>query len=164
MGRREIEDRLFPDFEALVGALGMGLELLDVELASENKASVLRVTVYKRDGVTLDDCATVQQAVSDRLDEIDPIPGSYTLEVSSPGLDRTLRRDKEFTIYQGEFCQANLFAPVEGKRVYQGTLVGLVKDDSGADAVAIDTGEGRVLLARTNVSKVKLLFDERKDL
>lgn len=162
MGRREIEDRLFPDFARLVQS--MGLELLDVEITSGNRASVLRATIYRPEGVTLDDCASVQNALSDRLDETDPIPGSYTLEVSSPGLERTLRRDKEFVIFKGMLCQANLFSPVNGKRVFQGQLIGLEKDGTGKESVALDTADGVVRLQRANVSKVMLMYREDQDL
>jgi len=162
VGRREIEDKLFLDFEPIVVRLGP--QLLDVELTAENKTSVLRVTIYRPDMVTLDDCAEVQKALSDRLDETDPISGSYTLELSSPGLERTLRREKEFEIYRGRPCQVNLFAPVGGKRVFQGALAGLERDGSGKESVAVDTDGGRVLLDRANVSKVKLVYDGKADL
>lgn len=162
VGRREIEDRLFQDFEPLVGS--MGLELLDVELTSENRVSVLRATIYKAEGISLDDCAGVQNALSDRLDASDPISGSYTLEVSSPGLERSLRREKEFTIYKGMPCQVNLFAPFLGQRVFQGELVGLERDVDGKEGVALKTPEGQVFLERSNVSKVNLLYKEDQDL
>lgn len=162
MGRREIEDRVFQDFEPLVANLG--LELLDVELTSLDRMSVLRATIYKPEGITLDDCAGVQNVLSDRLDETDPIPGSYTLEVSSPGLERALRREKEFTIFKGMPCQVNLFAPVQGKRVFRGELIGLQREDAGKEAVAIQTPEGQVVFDRSNVSKVKLLYQEDQDL
>jgi ribosome maturation factor RimP len=162
MGRRDLEDKLFVDFEPLIR--DMGLALLDVELTSENKASVLRATIHKPEGVTLDDCASVQNALSDLLDATDPVAGSYTLEVSSPGLERTLRRDKEFATFKGKPCQANLFAPVDGKRVFLGDLVGLEKDLAGKELVALETPEGVVRLDRSNVSKVKLVYHGDLDL
>ncbi|MGI6632563.1 MAG: ribosome maturation factor RimP [Bacillota bacterium] len=174
MGRREIEEKLFSDFEPLVKAAGV--ELLDVEMLSENKMTVLRATIYSPDGITLDDCAAVQRILSDRLDETDPIPGSYSLEVSSPGLERTLRRPKEFVIYKGELCQVNLFAPEDGKRTYRGRLVGLETSPDGAESVVIETVGGpesngrkersgvtakeRRCFDRKNVSKVQLVFSE----
>jgi len=162
VSRRDIEDKVFKDFEPLVEGMGLGLQLLDVELTSENRASVLRATIYRDTGVSLDDCAAVQRVMSDRLDETDPVPGSYTLEVSSPGLERSLRRDKEFRIYKGMFCQVNLFAPVNGKRTYQGDLIGLARDPAGIEGVALSTPEGTVQFERGNVSKVRLVYLEDK--
>ncbi|MGE5579189.1 MAG: ribosome maturation factor RimP [Bacillota bacterium] len=161
MSRRDIEDKVFVDLEPLVARLGV--ELLDVELTSENRMTVLRATIYKQEGITLDDCAMVQNAISDRLDETDPVPGSYTLEVSSPGLERTLRRQKEFVIFKGMPVQVNLFAPVSGKRTYQGDLVGLTSDPSGKETVVISAPEGDVQLERANVSKVSLVYREQRD-
>jgi len=156
-----LEDRLFLDFEPMVR--GLGLELLDVELTSENRRPVLRATIFRPEGVTLDDCAAAQNVLSERLDETDPIPGSYTLEVSSPGLERTLRRDKEFEVFKGMPCQATLFAPVDGKRSFQGELVGL-EEDGGKEYVVMQTPGGPLRLERSNVSKVKLLYDQDRDL
>lgn len=162
MSRRDIEDRLFKDFEPLVERLGV--DLLDVELTTENRASVLRATIRKADGITLDDCASVQSMLSDRLDETDPIPGSYTLEVSSPGLERSLRREKEFVIFKGMPCQVNLFAPLSGKRTFLGDLIGLGRDPSGTETVMLMTPEGQVDLERANVSKVSLVYTKDQDL
>ncbi len=139
MGRREIEESLFADFEPLVRSVGV--ELLDVELLSENKMTVLRATIYRPEGITLDDCARTQHILSDRLDEIDPIQGSYSLEVSSPGLERVLRRPKEFVIYKGEPCQVNLFSPQDGKRVFEGRLVELAIEPDGSERVVIEVDD-----------------------
>jgi len=161
VSRRDIEDKVFKDVEPLVE--GLGVELLDVELTNENRNSVLRATIYKADGVTLDDCASVQNVLSDRLDETDPVSGSYTLEVSSPGLERSLRREKEFRIFKGTPAQANLFAPVLGKRTFLGDLAGLGKDASGNETVILQTPEGEVHLERANVSKVSLVYRLDRD-
>lgn len=159
VGRRELEEKLLRDLEPVV--VSSGAQLLDVELLSQRKELLLRVTIFKDDGVSLDDCAEVQKAVSDKLDEMDPIPGSYTLEVSSPGLERTLKRDREYSIYKGRLCQVSLFAPVNGERVYRGKLAGLWKGEDGQEVVGLETESGRVLLPRSNVSKVQLVYDEK---
>jgi ribosome maturation factor RimP len=118
-----------------------GVELLDVEMLSENRMTVLRATIYRPEGITLDDCARTQHILSDRLDEIDPIQGSYSLEVSSPGIERVLRRPKEFAIYRGEPCQVNLFAPQDGKRVFEGRLVELAVEPDGSETVVIEVDD-----------------------
>jgi ribosome maturation factor RimP len=136
LGRRELEDRLFADFEPLVR--NAGVELLDVEMLSENKRTVLRATIYRPEGITLDDCVRTQHILSDRLDETDPIPGSYSLEVSSPGIERVLKRPKEFAIYRGQPCQVSLYAPQDGKRVFEGRLVELAVEPDGSETVVIE--------------------------
>ncbi len=123
MRRKEIEDKLYADFVPLVKA--EGAELLDVDLTSENKVSYLRVAIFHPDGVSLDLCATVQRVLSDALDRDDPIAGSYTLEVSSPGLERTLRRPKEFEVFRGRQVAVTLFRAEKGKKVFEGKLSAL---------------------------------------
>lgn len=162
VGRREIEESLFSDLEPLVRSAGV--ELLDVEMLSENKMTVLRATIYRDAGVSLDDCAAAQRIISDRLDETDPISGSYSLEVSSPGLERSIRRPKEFLIYKGRLCQVGLFSPQDGKRTFKGRLVRLESDGEGERVVVEaedDKGGFReTSFDRKNVSKVKLVYSE----
>jgi len=139
MSRREVEERLFRELEDVVRE--EGVELLDMELTSEGKSTILRATIFRPEGITLDDCVRVERIISPRLDQLDPIPGSYNLEVSSPGLERILRREKEFEVFKGKRCQVNLFAPVEGVRTYVGTLAGLDRSEAGKEAVLLDVDE-----------------------
>gem|GEM_PF-884280 len=136
LSRREIEDRLFADFEPLVR--DAGVELLDVEMLSENRTTILRATIFRPEGITLDDCVKMQHILSDRLDETDPIQGSYSLEVSSPGIERVLRRPKEFDIFKGKPCRVSLFSPQDGKRVFEGRLVELAVGPEGSESVVIE--------------------------
>ncbi len=161
MRLREVEDSLFMDFEPLLREMKTGVDVLDVEILSENRRYVVRVTIYNPSGVTLDHCASVQRVLSDRLDVLDPIAEAYDLEVSSPGLERTLRRQKEFDLFKGFLCQANLFAPIGGKRTFQGRLAGLVDGPDGEPGVALETDQGPVTLSRKNVSKVQLVYDPK---
>ncbi len=163
MRYRKVEDNLFFDFEPLVKEMAQGLDLLDVEILTENKMRVIRAVIYKPDGITLDDCAAVQNLLGDRLDELDPFPDAYTLEVSSPGLERTLRRDKEFPLFSGLSCRVNLFAPVDGIRTFTGILEGLLTGPEGESQVALRTPEGLVTFPRENVSKVQLVYDFTAD-
>ncbi|QUL99047.1 MAG: ribosome maturation factor RimP [Candidatus Fermentithermobacillus carboniphilus] len=159
MSRREIENELFDAFEPLVRKAGV--ELLDMELLSEGKRTILRATIFRPEGVTLDDCVAAERIISPVLDQIDPIPGSYNLEISSPGLERTLRRDKEYEVFAGKPCQVNLYAPVNGKRVFRGVLAGLRPGDGGeSEKVLISTDEGDMAFDRKNVSKVQLIYTD----
>ncbi|MGI6620004.1 MAG: ribosome maturation factor RimP [Bacillota bacterium] len=158
MGQKDALNKLFETFEPLLK--DMGYELLDVELTSEMGRPILRVTICKPEGITLDDCVAVDKALDPVLEELDPIPGSYNLEVSSPGLERTLKRNKEYEVFSGRACRVNLYAPVDGKRTFEGTLVGLgqIGDEQ---AVVIRGEHGELALPRRNVSKVQLVYKER---
>jgi len=158
VGRREILNNLFETFGPIVE--NMGLELLDIEFTSEAGRPILRVTIYKPEGVTLDDCVSVDRAVSPILEEMDPIPGSYSLEVSSPGLERALKRDKEYEIFSGRACRVNLYGPIDGKRTFEGALIGL-GGTQGEEAVIIRGEHGEIALPRRNVSKVQLVYQEK---
>lgn len=157
---RAIEDKLFLELEPLVEQAGV--RLLDVESTSQGKLPVIRICIYSSEGVSLDDCVRVQSVCGDYLDREDPVPGSYTLEVSSPGLERVLRRDHEFDLFRGRLCQVNLFRPVDGKRTFRGYLDGLANLPGAlGGAVALAAEEGNLVFDRANVSKVKLLYDEK---
>lgn len=162
MRRKEIEDKLYADFVPLVKA--EGAELLDVDLTSENKVSYLRVAIFHPDGVSLDLCATVQRVLSDALDRDDPIAGSYTLEVSSPGLERTLRRPKEFEVFRGRQVAVTLFRAEKGKKVFEGKLVGLTGGEGEGDSpeqVTIDNGKETLTFDRKSVGSVRLVYQPK---
>ena len=159
MSRKQLLEGLFEAFEPEVRAAG--LELLDVELTSdENRKTILRVTIYSPNGVTLDDCVNVETIISPMLDEMDPIAGSYNLEISSPGLERVLKRDKEYQIFGGRLCRVNLYGPIDGKRVFEGVLVGLDYSE-GESRVTILTESGQRSFSRQNISKVQLVYQEK---
>ena len=107
----------------------MGYELTDLEVRLGARDGVLRLFIDKTDGVGLDDCEAVSRQVSTVLDVEDPMPGHYTLEVSSPGLDRRLSKAEHFQRFQGEDVRIKLRVPNEGRRNYRGTI-GAVSDDA----------------------------------
>ena len=100
-------------------------ELVDVEFIKEGANWYLRVYIDKPGGITIDDCQAVSEELSDRLDETDPIEQSYFLEVSSPGLERPLKKESDFEKFKGELVEVKLYYPVEGKKIYEGQLQGL---------------------------------------
>jgi len=102
-----------------------GLELVDIEFQRESRGWVLRIYIDKVGGVTLDDCTKVSQQLSVLLDVEDPIDSTYVLEVSSPGLTRTLKKEKDYEKYKGRLIQIKTFKPIEGKKVFKGKLLGL---------------------------------------
>ena len=106
----------------------MGLELVDLELSGRGKGSHLRIFIDKAGGISVDDCEQVSRYVSHALDVADPIPSSYMLEVSSPGLDRPLRRIEDYRRYTGKLVRLKLARPMNGAWVIIGRLQGLQED------------------------------------
>jgi ribosome maturation factor RimP len=104
---------------------GLGYELVDVEFVMESKEWYLRVYIDKEEGISIDDCSIVSRALSDKLDEIDPIDYSYYLEVSSPGIERPLKKEQDFIRFAGQEIKINLYKSLEGKKSVVGTLKGL---------------------------------------
>jgi len=103
----------------------LGMELVDVEYVKEGKELFLRIYIFRAGGVSIDDCVDVNKMLDLELDKIDPISEPYTLEVSSPGLERPFRADRDFERYKGETVEIHLFQPEEGNKFFEGTLVGL---------------------------------------
>ena len=128
---------LEPPIEAL------DYELVDIEFAREGRGGVLRIFIDARaggvpqvggePGITVDDCARVSHAVSQVLEIEDPIKGHYTLEVSSPGFDRILRKREHFERFMGERIAAELKLPINGRRRFVGVLKSMADDSIVVD-------------------------------
>ena len=104
---------------------GLGYELVELEF----QGKLLRLYIDQPQGVTLDDCEKVSRQLSAVLDVADPIPGAYTLEVSSPGLDRPLRKPADFAARTGQRARVELTLPLNGRRRFAGMLRGLENDE-----------------------------------
>ena len=102
---------------------GTDFELVDVEYVKE-RDWYLRVFLDKAGGIDLDDCQSVSEKLGAKLDEVSIINGSYILEVSSPGIDRILKKDKDFIREAGKVVDVTLYAPLDGKKIFVGELVG----------------------------------------
>ena len=120
---RQIEEMLEPTVRAL------GFALWGIEYISQGRHSVLRLYIERDSGITADDCAAVSTQVSGILDVEDPITGEYTLEVSSPGLDRRLFRLDQYPAYVGEIVDLQLRSPFDGRRKFKGVLTGIEGGD-----------------------------------
>ena len=105
-------------------------KLVDIEYVKEGQDWFLRVFIDKEGGITIDECGMVSGLLSDKLDEVDIIPGNYFLEVSSPGLDRPLKKDKDFERYKGRDVEIKLYKPMNGSKQFEGELVGLTEDNN----------------------------------
>lgn len=108
---------------------GLGLELWGVEFTLAGKNSLLRIYIDGSEGVTVDDCARVSHQVSGLLDVEEPISEQYSLEVSSPGMDRPLYTLEQFTAYAGHTIQLRLRMPFDGRRKFKGILNGVEGDE-----------------------------------
>ena len=112
-----------------------GCELWDVEYVREAGQQYLRIYIDKAEGISIDDCEAVSRAVDPILDEKDPIPDSYMFEVSSAGLERTLRLPAHFQRFMGETVEVKLYSPLDGSKVYTGVLTGY---ENGSVTIEID--------------------------
>jgi ribosome maturation factor RimP len=149
------------DLEPLVAPVveAAGLELVDVAFHGRGPRRVLRVTVDREDGLDLDTIAEVSERLSRRLDVEGFDPGPYRLEVSSPGLERPLRRPEEFARRVGERVKVRTTEPVEGTRVHIGTVA-----SAGEDGVRIDTEAGERLIAYGEIASARAVVDWDEEL
>jgi ribosome maturation factor RimP len=129
-----------------------GLELVDVEFQRETQGWILRLYIDRLGGVTLEDCQKVSEELGDHLDVADVIDHPYSLEVSSPGLDRPLTRDADFVRYAGKPARIVTHEPIEGQRNFRGRLAGLV---DGAVLLALADGR-QVRIPRDLMAKARL--------
>lgn len=137
MAKKRVADIVSEMAQPIVDALSF--ELVDVEFIKEGANWYLRVYIDKAGGVGIDDCQRVSQELSDKLDETDPIKQSYILEVSSPG-ERPLKKDRDFERFKGESVEVKLFQPLNGKKIFDGELLGLT-----GDTFEIKTDEGVIM-------------------
>jgi ribosome maturation factor RimP len=119
----EIADRVRAMTEPIL--LDEGMELVDIEYRRESRGWVLRLILDKEGGVTLDDCTRISQEVGRNLDLEDFIEAPYTLEVSSPGLNRPLKTEKDFVKYVNSLIKVKTVNPMEKRRQFKGRLLGI---------------------------------------
>jgi ribosome maturation factor RimP len=124
MAKKKIEETVAEFAGPIVAS--HSFELVDVEFLKEGANWYLRIYIDKPGGITIDDCQVVSEEISDILDEKDPIDQSYFLEVSSPGLDRPLKKEADFERFKGELVEVKVFKPIDGRKVFEGELIGLI--------------------------------------
>jgi ribosome maturation factor RimP len=101
----------------------LGLELVEIEYLKEGKNWFLRIYIDSDSGVDIEDCGLVSERLSEKLDLVDPIPHNYFLEVSSPGAERPLKRDKDFEKAIGKNVFIKTYEPIDGEKSFEGTLL-----------------------------------------
>ena len=124
--RKSIEATIEEIVQPIVDA--KNFEIVDIEYVKEAGEYYLRVYLDKEGGISLSDCEVVSRELSEILDKKDPIKDNYFLEVSSPGLDRPLKKEKDFVKYQGRDVEIKLYKPINGSKMHEGELVGLTED------------------------------------
>ena len=132
-----------------------GIEIVEVELKGGGKNRFLRISIDRPEGVTHADCELISHQVGTILDIEDVVPGAYTLEVSSPGVERKLAKYKDFERFTGKKIKVSLREPVENSRRWEGTLA------SCADGlITLETGDGKtVRFPFEQVEKANLKFE-----
>lgn len=128
-----------------------GCSLWDVEYVKEAGQWFLRVYIDKEDGVSIEDCEAVSRPMSDKLDEVDPIEGSYTFEVSSAGADRVLKKPEHFAQYQDAEVEVKLYRAREGRKDF----VGLLKSYDNGD-VTLEVGGAPMMFEKKEIALVRL--------
>ena len=131
-----------------------GIEVVEVELKGGGKHQFLRISIDKPEGVTHADCELVSQQVGTILDVEDVVPGHYTLEVSSPGVERKLLKPKDYIRFQGKKAKVVLREPVDNQRHWEGTLAGF---DGGM--VSLDVGGRALRFPLDHVERANLKFE-----
>lgn len=129
----------------------LGYVLWEVECAAGRGSGFVRLYIDAEAGVTLDDCERVSRAVSEVLDREDPVAGQYTLEVSSPGLERPLRTAAHFARFVGETVFVELAEPLDGRRRYLGPLLA-----AGPETIEVDVDGRRYVLPVAGIRKAHL--------
>ena len=132
----------------------LGFEMVDVEFVKEGSDFYLRAYIDKEGGITINDCETVSRRLEAELDREDFIAEAYILEVSSPGLGRTLKKDRDLVRENGKEVDIKLFKAVDGAKEYTGVLKGF--DDGN---ITIETEEGQRSFERANIAKISLTLD-----
>ena len=135
-------------------AASEGLEVVEVEVKGGGKNQFVRISIDKPDGVTHADCELMSQQVGTILDVEDVVPGHYTLEVSSPGLERKLLKARDYERFQGKKAKVTLRQPVENQRHWEGTLSGYSEG-----LVSLETNGRQIRFPIEQVEKANLKFE-----
>ena len=133
---------------------GLGYQLWELEFMPRSGGGLLRLYIDSPGGITVDDCERVSHGVSETLDAADPIPSHYTLEVSSPGLDRVLRTREHFERFAGERVKLEMMQPIEGRKRFAGRLL-----DVGESEITLELESGRISLPIEDIHRARLAPD-----
>ena len=149
---KEVEDLVKPKIESI------GYELYDVLYIKEGSNRILRIVIDSDNGISLDDCEKVNNEIKEIIDSKDPIKEQYFLEISSPGIERVLRKDWQLKKYINSKVEVKLFKKDENKnKGYIGILVDLTEN-----IIKLDIGT-IIEIERKSISQIKTIYEERND-
>ena len=131
----------------------IGYSLYDVEYAKEGPNYYLRIYIDKPDGIDLNDCEKVNDEINDLLDQADYIKDQYFLEISSPGIERHIRNDRQLQLNLNEEINVKLFKALDKKKELEGTL-----KEFNNEAITIEIGGNKLIIPKTNISSMKRAF------
>jgi len=129
-------------------------EIVDIEFVKEGPHRYLRVYLDKDGGVSLDDCKFLSEYINERLDKLDPIEENYFLEVSSPGIERALKKDSDFEKFAGKLVELKLYFPLDGQKIIEGELMGL---QNGKVRIKPENQEAVIAIPKDKIALAKLL-------
>lgn len=135
-------------------AAELGYTVWNVEYVKEGADYILRIEIDSENGIGIEDCERMSRAIDPILDEEDPIEDSYSLEVSSPGVERTLSRPEHFEAMMGSKVEVKLFAAVNGAKSVVGELTGYADGD-----VTVENDTGTLTLKKADIAKVSTVFE-----
>lgn len=153
MSKREIYEAKTEELLAPIAEQN-GVEIYDIEYVKEGSDYYLRAYIDKQSGVNIIDCENVSRALSDALDREDFIPDAYILEVSSPGLGRTLKKDKHLSKSIGEEVEIKLFKPIDKCKEFAGTLESFDEEN-----ITIKEGDMSRTFKRSDIALIRLALD-----
>ena len=136
------------------GLLAKGIELVDVEFKKEGKNWVLRVFIDKQGGITLEDCQKISSLVGDLIEVEEVIEPTYTMEVSSPGLNRVLKKEKDFVRFSGKKIGVQCHAPLNGRKKFTGIL-----KDFKSQSIHLEVDGQLQIIPINRVAKANLVIE-----
>lgn len=149
----ELVSEIWNFLEPVIAAQGM--EILEVEYRRESAGWVLRIFLDSERGISVEDCAAVSRIAGDLLDVTDLIPNPYTLEVSSPGIDRPLRRLEHFQKYIGHIIEVRTISPIQDRRNFKGEL-----KEASSEGVVIECDARNYSIPMSLIERARLLYFE----
>lgn len=132
-------------------------ELVDAEFVKEGKSWYLRIYIDKPGGINIEECALVSDLLGEKLDDCDPdpIPQAYFLEVSSPGAERPLKKERDYERALNSYIHLSLYQPLEGNKVYEGTMVDLKPDELTLEYMD-KTRQKTIVIPRKQIAQARL--------
>ncbi|MGO1367929.1 MAG: ribosome maturation factor RimP [Senegalia sp. (in: firmicutes)] len=149
MNRKDVESKISTIIEPI--SQDMNFELVDLEYVKEGPYNYLRIFIDKANGVSIDDCQNFSKKASEAIDKNDPIDQNYFLEVSSPGIDRPFKKDKDFKMALNKEVEVSLYKPINNSKDYIGEL-----EDFNEELIVLNVGDESIKINRKDIAKINI--------